>query len=129
MLCLAALIIFALLGIFSATHRALAREAWECVLNRARRRPCEASLGERVKTDLVAWLMPKNMRSAKFLNRHAETLAWVFVILSTISTLYVARGVFYLVTQGTCNPGGSCIFDFGRGELDAIEEQLRNPNR
>lgn len=125
MLCLAALIIFAVIGIFSATHRKLAWEAWECVLNRVRRRPCEASLGERVKTDLVAWLMPRNMRLAKFINRRAEILAWALVTLSIISALYVARGVFYLVTQGTCNPGGECFFNLGKDELDNIEQQLR----
>lgn len=127
MFCLAALIILALLSVFSATHRQLAREAFGCVWDRARLRPCEAAFSERVKADVIAWLMPRNLVLAKTFNRYAEVLAWAFVILSIASTLYVARGVFYLITQGTCNPGdpSSCIFNFGRDDLDEIEKRLR----
>ena len=49
MACLIALIIFGIMGIFSASHRALAKEAFICVFKRVTFRPCDTGFKEKIK--------------------------------------------------------------------------------
>lgn len=104
MLCLAALIVFGLLGIFSASHRHLAKEAFLCVLRRLAFRPCRASVGEILKGKIVGWLLRRRSRWAGWAYRYFEILSWIFVILMIASTIYTARGIYFYARYGTCNP-------------------------
>lgn len=105
MLCIAAFIILAILGIFSATHRQLAKEAFACVFKRVTFSPCDSDFATRVKSGVVNWLMKRNMRVASLFQRYSEVLAWIFVILSIVSLVYTAYGLYNYVAHGSCTPG------------------------
>lgn len=104
MLCLAALIVLAILGIFSATHRDLAKEAFACVFRRVTLRPCDSDFQTKIKSDIVGWLMQRNQTAARLFNRYSEVFAWLFVTLSLVSLLYAGYAIYNYVVHGTCNP-------------------------
>lgn len=103
MICIAALIVFAILGIFSLNYRRLAKEAWLCVLRRVRFQPCETQLSEKVRMEIVARILKKSHKGATFINRSFEVLAFIFVILFIGSTILAGRGLYNLVRFKTCD--------------------------
>lgn len=112
MICLAALILFSILGIFSLTYRKLAREAFACIFRRVTFRPCTVGFTEKVKAMLTGKVMGLNAKLGKILYKYFEIFAWFFVILSIVSFIYVARGFYNYARFGTCNPENpeSCLF-------------------
>ncbi|MBI2579141.1 MAG: hypothetical protein HYW26_05495 [Candidatus Aenigmarchaeota archaeon] len=109
MICIAALIVLGILGIFSAYHRKLAREAFDCVLNRIKLRECEAGFDRRMKMAVfnkLSW----SPRLARLWYDHFELVSWAFVILFFASLYFAAAGIYNLITYGTCDPAtGQCI--------------------
>jgi hypothetical protein len=112
MFCLVALIIFSILGIFSATHRRLAKEAFDCVFKRITLRPCNTGFDKKIKAKIIGKLLQKNFRVAKFVSRYFGIISWVFVILFFVSSIFSARAIYNLVKYQTCNPQNpqSCPF-------------------
>jgi len=104
MFCILAFIVFGILGIFSASYRALAKEAWLCVKKRITLKPCDTSLSEKIRAKAVGPLILKHPKIAKSINRYFEILSWSVVILSIISTFYVSQSVYNLVRYQSCNP-------------------------
>jgi protein-disulfide isomerase len=114
MICIIALIIFSLLGIFSATHRALAKEAFDCVFRRITLRPCNTGFKEKIKSRLVARLLNRSVFVARIFNRHFEIFSWIFFILMVGSTFLVVKGGYNYYLYGSCNglnQSGFCAFD------------------
>lgn len=114
MICIIALIVFSILGIFSATHRALAKEAFDCVLRRVTFRPCTTGFSEKIKGKIIGKLLTKSVVVAKFFNKHFEIISWVFVILTIGSTFFVIKGGYNFYLYGSCNglnKSGFCVFD------------------
>jgi len=112
-LCFVALAVFAVLGIFSARYRALAREAFACVARRVTLRPCESRLEERLKAKIVAKIVTRAPRVAVFVNKRFEVLSWVFTIVFFASFGYSAYSIYNFVAFGNCNgpQGGLCLLD------------------
>jgi hypothetical protein len=104
MICLAALIIFAILGIFSVAYRKLAKEAFACVLRRMSFRPCESRFDLKVKTQIATSLMKRSEKLGQFFWKYFEVFSWIFVVLFIISTFYTARGAYNLIRYKTCDP-------------------------
>ena len=122
MLCFLALIVFSLMGIFSASHRQLALRALDCVFRRLTIRPCNTGFKEEVKGKLLGFLLRKSPASARALNNHFELLAWMFFIISLVSAIWVGRGVYNFYYYGSCNglnQSGFCAFD-PRGESNKV---------
>ncbi|MFH1956392.1 MAG: thioredoxin domain-containing protein [Patescibacteria group bacterium] len=114
MLCIIALIFFAFLGIFSATHRALAKEALDCVLRRITLRPCNTGFNEKIKGRIIGKLLNRSVLAARVFNKHFELISWIFIILSLTSAFYVVRGGYNYYLYGSCNglnQSGFCVFD------------------
>jgi len=114
MICIVSLIIFSILGIFSATHRALAREALTCVFRRITLRPCDTGFKEKIKGRVTVRLLTHSPALARFFNRHSELLSWIFIILMIWSTVFVIRGGYNYYLYGSCNglnATGFCLFD------------------
>jgi hypothetical protein len=113
--CLVALIIFSILGIFSASHRKLAREAFDCVFRRVTLRPCDTGFHLKVKAKVLGPILPRFPKLARLISLHFEKLAWVFMVLMTVSTFYTFKGVYNFWAWGDCNgqfaTGGFCAFD------------------
>src|SRR3989344_3874162 len=112
--CILALIIFGILGIFSASHRALAKEAFSCVFRRITLRPCNTGFADKIKGKILSKIITRSEFFAKMVNKHYEILSWIFFILMLGSTVWVMRGVYNFYVFGSCNglnESGFCAFD------------------
>jgi len=114
MICVIALIVFGILGIFSATHRAVAKEAFDCVFRKITFRKCETRLDVRLKSQITGKIIKLSPKSAKFIYKHFEVISWIFLILFIVSFVNVAIGGYNYYLYGNCNgpqEEGFCIFD------------------
>jgi thiol-disulfide isomerase/thioredoxin len=114
-ICIAALVVLAVLSTFSAKYRSWAREAFDCVVRRLTLRPCTTSFNDKVKAVITSSLMKRHMGLARFANRHFEAISWVFTIVMFVSLAYTAYGFYNLATVGTCDPANpeNCVFNPG----------------
>ncbi len=129
MFCFFALIIFAILGIFSASHRILAKEAFDCVFRRVTLRPCNTGFKEKMQSKILGKLITRSPRLAKAVNHHFELLAWIFFILSIASTAWVIMDVYNVYVYGNCNglnSTGFCAFD-PQAENSAVSAVATKP--
>ena len=113
-ICFIGLIVFAILGIFSATHRALAKEAFECVFLKVTLRPCNSKLDQRLKSQITGKLLRKNPKAGRFVYKHFELISMIFTILTIISLLYSAVSVYNFAVYGNCegqDSTGICIYN------------------
>lgn len=120
--CLIALIVFSILGIFSASHRALAKEAFNCVFRRITLRPCNTGFQEKIKGKILSRLINHSVFLTKLVNKHYELLSWIFFILMVVSTGWVLRGGYNFYVYGSCNglnQTGFCAFD-PKGENNKV---------
>lgn len=118
-ICIAALVVLAFLGIFSAKYRKWAKEAFSCVGRKLTLRPCESSFDQKVRASSVAWLMKRNQKAAKFVYKRFEFLSWIFMIAFVISIILVVGGVYNYWAYGNCNgpdSSGFCVFNALAGE-------------
>lgn len=104
MFCIAAFIVFLVLGIFSARYRVLAKKAWHCVARKMTFKPCDIGFKEDAKNVLIGKLIFTQPRLARFLDRWIEVFATVFVVLSLWSMLIVFQSGLNLFVYDTCNP-------------------------
>ena len=114
MLCFLGLLVLAILAVFSARYRPLAREAVACVFRRVTLRKCTTGLDQRLKAMLTGRLVTSHPAVARFLHRHLESLAWVFVILVVAATANLGIAFYNFYRYGNCNgPTGEgfCVFD------------------
>lgn len=124
MICIIALIVFSILGIFSATHRALAKEALDCVFRRVTLRPCNTGFNEKIKSSIIAKLLNRSVFLARIFNRYFEIFSWVFLVLMVVSTFWVVKGGYNYYLYGSCNglnQSGFCAFD-PKGENNKVTE-------
>ena len=121
-LCIIAFAVFAVMSIFSAKYRPLAKEGLRCVFRTITMKPCDTGLDERIKAELVAGVMKVSPPAAKVVNRHFTLLSWIFVILSVASLVYSVYGIYNWYYFGNCDGPTStnaCIInqitgDYGR---------------
>ncbi len=104
MFCIAAFIVFCILGIFSASYRELAKKAWYCVLRRVTLKPCDIGFDEEIKSKLLAKILPKAPWLAKFVMRWGNWIAGIFVFLSIWSLWIVLNSGLNLFVYDTCYP-------------------------
>ncbi len=114
-ICIIAMVVLGVLGIFSAKYRRWAREAMACVSRRITLRPCNTTFNEKVKSKLVSKLMGRSRKIAAFTYSHFETISWIFTIAFFISLGFTIYSVYNLAVFGTCDPSdpGSCVFTTG----------------
>lgn len=120
MICILALIIFGALAIFSASHRPLAKEAFECVFLRLTLRKCRTGLDTRIKSTIVGKIMNKSPKTARITYKYFEVFSWALVILMVVSLAYSAYGGYNYYRYGNCygpeENGGFCIYNALEGE-------------
>ena len=111
MFCLIALIVFSVLGIFSATHRQLAKEAFDCVFRRITLRPCNTGFDQKIKGKVVGKLLNRTPKLAKNIHRFWEPISWVLVIVFFVSLFLSGQTVYNLIKYKTCDPADpqNCI--------------------
>jgi len=114
MICIIALVVFAVLGIFSVSYRPLAKEAFDCVFRKVTFRKCKTDLDKRLKSQLTGKLMTKSPKLASFTYKHFVVLSWVLTLLFILSTIYTGIGIYNYAKYGDCNGPHSdqfCIFN------------------
>jgi len=130
MFCIVAFITLAILGIFSASYRGLAKEALDCVLRRVTLRPCTTGFDEKIKSRILGSVINRSETAARLLNKNFEFLSWVFFLLMLTSSLFAVRGMYLFYVTGSCsglNQTSFCLFD-PKGEnnqLSAVSESCQ----
>ncbi|MBI4053405.1 MAG: DsbA family protein [Candidatus Diapherotrites archaeon] len=124
MICLIALVVFAVLGIFSAKYRRLALEAFDCVFRRITFRKCNTSFDRKMKMRISAKILEKHEGLGRFVFKHFEALSWFFTLLMIASIALSAWGAYNFWAYGNCNgpdSSGFCIYNaaFGNGSSAA----------
>ena len=104
MFCLTALIVFSIMGIFSATHRRLAKEAFDCVFRRITFRPCNTGFDQKVKGKIIGKLLDKSPKLARGIHRFWEQISWALVIIFFVSMFFSVRSAYNLAVYKTCDP-------------------------
>lgn len=118
-LCIIGLVVFGILGIFSAKYRQLAREAFECVFRMAQFKPCQGGFDDKIRREILSKAFQVHPSFAKYVNRYFGLLSWIFVVSFVISLFFTGQGIYNYAIYGNCNgpQGGFCIFDpFGGTE-------------
>lgn len=103
MICIIALPVLAIMGLFSASHRELAKEAFDCVVSTATLRPCKANFDQKVKGKIVGKLLTYSPSAARLVHQNFTLLSWLFVALSVLSMLGSLWGVYNYLAYGNCN--------------------------
>ena len=114
MICLIALVVFGILGIFSVTYRKIALEAFDCVFRRLTIRKCTSGLDKRLKSQITGKLMNKSPKIAKFTYKNFELISWTFTIILVMSLIYTGIGAYNFVMYGNCNGENSqeaCVYN------------------
>jgi hypothetical protein len=128
MLCILAFVIFLLLypilGIFSADYRRLFKKSWECAFNRITFKPCDINLGEEIKGKLLGKIIFKYPRVGKFLDKSFDLVALLFVIVSIWSLLYMIVAGVNLLVYDTCNPNDVESCSLGGSSCGVNQQKL-----
>lgn len=124
-ICIIALPVFALLGLFSLKYRVLAKEAIRCLGRTLVLKPCDTGLDVKIKSKFTAKLMWWPWLARGVYN-YFEILSWIFIILMVASTILTGLGLYNYFVYGNCNgpdEEGFCIFDIvGSGSSEQCSE-------
>lgn len=132
-----ALIIFGILGIFSASHRQIAKEAFDCVFRRITLRKCTTGLDVRLKSGITSKFLNQSQKLGHFIYRYFEVLSWLFTILLIGSLVWTAYSGYNYYEYGNCNGPSAeeqqsmCLFDItgSNSQITSCEDQeLKNQN-
>lgn len=110
MICIIALPVLAFLGLFSASHRELAREAFDCVVSSATFRPCKANFDQKVRGKIVGTLLTRSPAAARLVHGNFTLLSWLFVALTVLSFIGSTWGLYNYWAYGNCNGPNSSEF-------------------
>ena len=100
MICLIALVVFGIMGIFSMKYRVIAKEALDCVFRRVTLRKCETGLDRRLKSQITGNLMRKSPVLGRFTFRHFEVISWVFTIILLASIVQSGISTYNFIAYG-----------------------------
>ena len=112
--CVVALIVLSIMGIFSATNRALAKEALDCVFRRVTLRPCTTGFDEKIKSKILGSVITRSEVAARVINRNFELISWIFFLTFLASGIWTVRGIYLFYATGSCNGLNAtafCVFD------------------
>ena len=112
--CVVALVVLSIMGIFSATNRALAKEALDCVLRRVTLRPCTTGFDEKIKSKILGSVITRSEGAARVINKNFELISWIFFLTFLASGIFTLRGVYLFYVTGSCNGLNAtafCVFD------------------
>lgn len=114
MVCIIAFLVLSIIGIFSAAHRALAKEAFDCVFRRVTFKPCNTGFNEKIKALLIGRMLSKSAAAARFVNKYFEVISWILFISTVLSIFWTTKGLYNFYMYGSCNglnKTGFCALD------------------
>jgi hypothetical protein len=114
-ICIVALVVFSILGIFSSKYRKIAKDAFRCVFLMITFRPCDVQLEQKIKSKATAKLMRISPKMASAFYKNFKIISWIFTIAFFVSLIYSAYGIYNLAVFGTCDPSspGTCEIKTG----------------
>jgi len=126
MFCIAAFIVLAIISIFSASQRKLAKKAWSCTMRRVTFRPCDSSFKEETKNKILSHVANKTPRLVKVADIGIEVASFALVIFTIWSLLVVIQSGLNLFVWGTCNPSNasSCSLSAETCSIDKTQKSL-----
>ncbi|MDD3085878.1 MAG: hypothetical protein PHD80_02150 [Candidatus ainarchaeum sp.] len=135
MICVVALIVFALLGLVSAKYRNYFFEAFDCVTKRVTLRKCTTSFDKKMKMKITTKLVRFNKPFGGFVFKNFELISWIitfFMIASLIWSAWIGfSGLYNWYYYGNCyGPESSdlCALNNLIGASPAVIEGCMNPN-
>jgi hypothetical protein len=109
-ICLIALVVFSIAGLWSVKYRQLAKEAFDCTFRMVTFRPCRTNLDERIKAKVTSKLIGRFPSLAKAFYKNFKIFSWIFVLIFFGSMIYTAYTIYNLIVYGTCDPNSTtCI--------------------
>jgi hypothetical protein len=118
MICFIALIVFAVLAVFSAKYRAYFKEALDCVFRKATLRKCTTSFDKKMKMKVTSKISKKAPGLGRFVFKNFDVLSWIITIVSIIimiwSLWYGVLGVYNWYAYGNCDGPDSdefCVYN------------------
>lgn len=118
MICFIALIVFAVLGVFSAKYRGYFFEASDCIFRRVTLRKCNTSFDTKMKVKISTKASKLSKPFGGFIFRHFEALSWLLTIIMIVSIIWSgytgAVAVYNFVAFGDCNgpnSGQVCVLN------------------
>lgn len=126
MFCIASFIILAIIGIFSASQRQLAKKAWQCTIKKVTFRPCDTSFKEETKSKILSHVANKTPKLVKTADISIEIASFIFVFLTIWSLLSVAYSGLNIFVWGTCTPSqaSSCSVTSETCSIDKIDKSF-----
>ena len=114
-ICIVAMVVLGILGIFSARYRKIAKEAFSCVKRMATLRPCETGFDDKVRSHVTSRLMKRSEKVAGWFYRNFQLLSVLFTATFFLSAGYTAYTAYNLVVYGSCDPVNpqNCVFSPG----------------
>ncbi len=123
MFCIIAFIVLSILGIFSASNRALAREALDCVSRRVTFRPCTTGFDEKMKAKILGKVIMRSEGLARSISKNFEALAWFFFLLMMTASVFFIRGLYLFYVTGSCNGLNQQVTRANRCQEYSIDER------
>lgn len=125
MICIIALVVCGILGIFSLKYRIIAKEAFDCVFRRLTFRKCTSGLDARLKAQITGNLMKRSPKIATATYKHFEIISWFFTVLLIASLIWTGYGAYNFIVYGNCNGEDStefCVFNGLAGHKEIVEQ-------
>ncbi len=130
-ICIVALVVLAVLSLFSAKYRPLAREAFRCVARTVRLKPCDTGFDTKVKAAVTGRLMGRSPGLAGWVHRNFRALSLLFTLVFLLSIAGTVWGLANFALFGNCNgpaSSGFCLYrDLTGAAAPGTLESLRQP--
>jgi hypothetical protein len=127
-ICLIALVVFGVMGIFSAKYKKLAKDSFHCFFRMVQLKPCDTSFDQQIKATVTAKFM-KWPSVAGIIYRNFNLISWIFVIIFFASLAGLGYGIYNYVLFGNCNGPGStsfCVINSASGWYSAFLKICQN---
>ncbi|MDO4741882.1 MAG: hypothetical protein Q4A79_00690 [Candidatus Saccharibacteria bacterium] len=136
MVCIAAFIILALIGVFVAAisifkpkigkaYLKALKKAWGCLWKKVRLQKCETGFKDDVKNTLLSHIVIKHPKWTKPLSILIETLSIMIVIVFIWAVLTAIKALLALAVFGSCNVTTPSACSLG-SEICSIDEEEPN---
>jgi len=138
MVCIAAFIILALIGIFVAlisifkpkigkAYLKALKKAWGCLWKKVRLQKCETGFKEDVKNTLLSRIMIKHPKWVKPLSILIEVLSIIIVVVAIWAILTAIKSLLALWALGSCNVTKPSACSLGAEICSIDESEPTNP--
>ena len=138
MVCIAAFIILALVGVVVAflsifkreigkKYLAVFKKAWHCVFKKVRLQKCETGFKDDVKNTLLSRVIVKHPKWVKPISAIIEVLSVVIVIIAIWAILTAIKSLLALWALGSCNVTTPSACSFGAEMCSIDESEPQNP--